>query len=553
VLNQVLVYLPLDPAVAKQKNLPLKCPVRIEDLPKVTQRNELPLEVVLDGLRTQVKLQRDDYYLSYLLFFLYEAFKLRLRTMELAAARELLDEVKALGVLDYRFHLYQGLWLQASDQLGFAESELRTACTMNRNHPLPPFELAQLFFRQGDYDGAMDFYAQSLERDPGFIPALMASGDLFFSLSDFSRAAPFYHKVLQISRDFSPPFARLGVIYNREQRFPEALALFAEGVQRFPDDGELRYNYSFTLSRLSRPMEALRQLQQLTDRDPTGATAWNEKGLLEKNVGLFSQSVDSFRKALTAAPLEEEGIRWNLAQSLALDGQTAEALRILSSLDPKHWPVEGLLSQVQALPLSEGFSVHSFARSLPTFFEDIPPQLLQRITLVAQGIHPYSELDQPGDVQLLPFFSLLLETTASSRLERQKACILFCSSLAGSMEWLAFSICVDDLVEYSKEEMLLEFDTLLQELVSLSRDIHWDFSRALSHFQQEDLLDWEEFAASAQPSTQLVHTLFRLINLLWIGPSPEEVQNLQAKDPELVELWMVMKALASGPNEGGAT
>jgi len=63
----VLVYLPLKPEMAKANNLPVKLPVLVEDMKNITDRDRIDLDVIIRGLEAQSRIERNDYYESYLL------------------------------------------------------------------------------------------------------------------------------------------------------------------------------------------------------------------------------------------------------------------------------------------------------------------------------------------------------------------------------------------------------------------------------------------------------------------------------------------------------
>ena len=104
---KAIVYLPLKPEVAKRFNLPLKLPVLAEDLVLITDQNNIPLDVILRGLEEQYSLEKDNYWLSYLVYFYYEKFKQLLNAREYDGAGTYLQKAKELSY-GYRHHFYTG-------------------------------------------------------------------------------------------------------------------------------------------------------------------------------------------------------------------------------------------------------------------------------------------------------------------------------------------------------------------------------------------------------------------------------------------------------------
>src|SRR6056297_2717316 len=179
-MSYAIVYLPLDPEIAKKQNLPLKLPVLAEDIPTIKEENRIPLDIILRGLRAQYRTEKDHYYSSYLRYFVLEQFKKELMQNNVDRAEELLEESKKYGQEDYLYHLYKGLFLKKKELFGQAEAEIRLSISQNQSSPVPAFELGRILEEQDDIDSALDAFTMALERDKKFIPAYIACGDIFF-------------------------------------------------------------------------------------------------------------------------------------------------------------------------------------------------------------------------------------------------------------------------------------------------------------------------------------------------------------------------------------
>jgi len=108
-VKTAIVYLPIKPEKAKEMNLPLKVPVLAKDLPKILDENTIPIDVLIRGLEAQFEISKDEYYLSYLLYFYYEKVKIFMNKGDYRAAQEHLRKVGALKK-DYRYDFFSALW-----------------------------------------------------------------------------------------------------------------------------------------------------------------------------------------------------------------------------------------------------------------------------------------------------------------------------------------------------------------------------------------------------------------------------------------------------------
>jgi len=141
-VRKTLVYLPLEKNMAKKNNLPLKLPVLIEDMEKLKSENKISLEVILRGLRAQCSVKNeDDYYLSYLIYFLYEEIKKLISLKQYDEAFQIIEELKSKRVDDFRINLYSGILFKETGEAGKAEREFREAVKKNESSPFAGFEL----------------------------------------------------------------------------------------------------------------------------------------------------------------------------------------------------------------------------------------------------------------------------------------------------------------------------------------------------------------------------------------------------------------------------
>src|SRR5262249_20777233 len=81
-------------------------------------------------------------------------------------------------------------------------------------------------------------------------------------------------------------------------RYDEAARLYAQLVEREPEDGGLRASYAGALGALGRYDEALKQLERAVALDPLNPEAYYNQGLIHERRGERDAAIAAYRSAL---------------------------------------------------------------------------------------------------------------------------------------------------------------------------------------------------------------------------------------------------------------
>ncbi|WP_129408280.1 tetratricopeptide repeat protein [Marinitoga lauensis] len=296
-LKYAIVYLDLKPEYAKLYNLPIKMPVLVDDMKKITDKNKLPLDVILRGLEAQYEVSKDDYYKSYLVYFYYEAFKNALNKDDFENANLYLNKAKKIGGEDYRFNFYRALLLKKSNQDELAELELKESILKNPNFYLGHFELGNLMFDRKIYEEAIEAYKNALELNPEFVIPHLKIADIYIENGLFSEAIEELNDILKKDPNFSAAYVRLGILFNQLQRFEDALQIQEKGLAKDPENYELLYNIAFTYAKLGRHIEATKRLEKAA-RIHEEDFILHELAISYRNIGEYIKAFDTAKKAL---------------------------------------------------------------------------------------------------------------------------------------------------------------------------------------------------------------------------------------------------------------
>ncbi len=485
---KAIVYLPIKPEVAKENNLPVKLPVLAEDVPKITQENRIPLDVIIRGLEAQVSLNKDDkeYYSTYLQYFYYEKFKKLIAEKDYDSALEILEKAKTLGE-DYRYHFYKGILLREMGNEKEAEIEFKIASSMNPNFSLPHYELGRMYMKNGEYSDAEAEFLKALEKDPDFPLPYVKLGDVYLSRGDIENAVRMYENALRKSKNLPDVYNRLGVIENTFQNFEKAEMMFRKALEIDPDYHDAKYNLAFTLTKLGKLFEALEILLELEKSLPNDPMILNELGIVMRELGLFEESVKRLEKALEFS--KDDGIKFNLARSLMfVDRDRAretlsdlltsdfseEASRLIEYMDMKRELDLEELGEIGSL--SEEISG---CNDLKCVLENIePPEgLRDRIESILEGYIP-----KGGDIDTVNLLDLgaAYILSAEDFVEMERNAIEFSVAVYGSGIMIAVMRVILRAIQMRLSEGEADPESLIDSAVPEIQDIHWKFSLKLS-------------------------------------------------------------------------
>ena len=539
-MNYAIVYLPLNPKVAKEQNLPLKLPVLAEDLPIIQEENNIPLEIIVRGLRAQWKAKKDTYYASYLRYFIFEKFKKALKNNQLDEAVKLLNEALMYGKEDYLYHFYNGLLFKKFGDFGEAENQLRLAAAENLSSPLVSFEIGQLLLEQDDIDGALEEFTATLERDARFVPAYVACGDIFHRISDYNNAATFYKKAIELAPEFVPPYIRIGVLYNKKQNFEKARIYFEKGLKKEKDNFELNYNIAFTYSRLKKPMKAIEHLKNCIKIDKKAVSAYNELGIVYKNFGFYEKAVKQYETALKYAEdkdVKEKGLsdmspvilKWHLAQTLALNGEYDKTLQLLDDITAADasLPVAEYREIVVKEKHSELgiFSLENFSSWVLNTFEGIEESLRKRLESCAAGNIPVVDFSDCLNLESMTIVVEIIRAYRKSDITLSRALGLFASKICNSVDWMILTRIFIILSEEINEGVF-SFETVKERIVDELMDMDWSLAREMVEVDRDILRDVEELGNEQLQFNTLKDLLITILNVLWIEPTEAELDIL---------------------------
>lgn len=119
---------------------------------------------------------------------------------------------------------------QWSDQIVFWDNAARHA----PNSRLIHFELGRLAEEQGDYEGALNHYSSALSVNPNLVDALTNTGFVLAHEHRWTLAAQFFERVVQLTPESATAHFNLSVAYAGENRRSDAISQLNQAIQLEP-------------------------------------------------------------------------------------------------------------------------------------------------------------------------------------------------------------------------------------------------------------------------------------------------------------------------------
>lgn len=154
----------------------------------------------------------------------------------------------------------------------------------------------------------------------------LKQGEIFQREQRYPEAIAACQKALQLQPNFYEAWFALGCLYNLVQCYPEALAAYDKAIEINPQKYETWYNRGNTLGRLHRYQEAIASFDQGIALNPERYEVWYNRGSILRKLERYREAIACYDKAIELNP--NRGESWyNRGNALATIGDYEEAVR----------------------------------------------------------------------------------------------------------------------------------------------------------------------------------------------------------------------------------
>jgi tetratricopeptide (TPR) repeat protein len=119
----------------------------------------------------------------------------------------------------------------------------------------------------------------------------------------------FYKGTGSESHPGGPAFSSAVGLYT-DGKYEEALRDYETSIREHPNFIHAQRGRARTLMQLGQDKEALQAFNEVLERDPGSAVSFANRGILQDRMGLYSQAIEDYDRAIKMEPRLGEGIDW---------------------------------------------------------------------------------------------------------------------------------------------------------------------------------------------------------------------------------------------------
>lgn len=156
--------------------------------------------------------------------------------------------------------------------------------------------------QEGDYDRAIAFFDESLERDSGLVQTHYDRAIALRRMNRLEAALAGFDDAIRIDPRVADLYGGRGIVLRMLRRYGESVGSYDEAIQRAPENPAYRINRGNALRAMGRREEALRSFDEAIRLDERFAEAWYNRGLVLRDMGRNEEAVESYETSLRLKP-----------------------------------------------------------------------------------------------------------------------------------------------------------------------------------------------------------------------------------------------------------
>ncbi len=190
---------------------------------------------------------------------------------------------------------------------------------------------------QRDYNGAIESGNVAMKLDPSLAAGENLLALTYLETKRYPKAEASFRRALELQPDYPEVWNNMGVLYNRQERFKDAIVYFDKALKDenyiTPENAYTNMGYAFY--RLGRYRDAIESHQKALDIAPLFCLASKNMGDVHAKQKAYSNASRYYEKAITNCPLYQES-HYKLGLVLMKMGQRKVAKAELEKLVRRH-------------------------------------------------------------------------------------------------------------------------------------------------------------------------------------------------------------------------
>jgi tetratricopeptide (TPR) repeat protein len=233
--------------------------------------------------------------------------------------------------VEIRF-LLAGLFASRKDYV-HAIREYRTVIALDPKHTLAYLYLGILYAEQKDYQNALDTLEKLSAVNPDHAVGHYYLAKVLIELGQDEQAEKELKRALALRPSFESAMADLGLLYEKQKKFPLAIGVYEDFSKAYPSRVKVRIRLGDLLLREKRHEEAEQVLRAVLQQNADNKEILLNIGLVFLERERHEQAIDLFGKLLASYP-DDQKIRYLLATAYSEKSLPRQALDMFQQIPP---------------------------------------------------------------------------------------------------------------------------------------------------------------------------------------------------------------------------
>lgn len=200
-------------------------------------------------------------------------------------------------------HYLLSLAYLAGGQNQLGQKSLVKCLTLNPDFSEAELALADSYYKNGDYDLALEHASRIKTREPGNFRAYLITGNIHLALKAYNKALADYQTVLSLNANLATPLYYMATALQLHEKPDEALTYYGELLKTRPVPADAALRYSSLLATEGKVEKAIQLLKDAAKEDPQNAYLHYILGECFLKTGNKDEAIAAISKALAIDPL----------------------------------------------------------------------------------------------------------------------------------------------------------------------------------------------------------------------------------------------------------
>ncbi len=220
----------------------------------------------------------------------------------------------------------------------------RRAIELNPDYAWPYHSLGIIYEQQGNYDSALTYYRQAIERHTVDAPKALLwhnVGNVYRATGQPQEALGAFRQAIALDSNFAPAWFGLGNIFSDRAQSEEAIEAYRRSIELEPTDARVYHNLALVYEAQDQYDLAVDYYKLAIERqvvESDRAISWHNLGTIYHQRGRYQEAIAALRRAAELDPTSP--LPWNslgnVYKELEQPQQTIRAYRRAIQLDPTY-------------------------------------------------------------------------------------------------------------------------------------------------------------------------------------------------------------------------